>query len=193
MLLVTLGEIGGRIAPPAPDVALWCFGAAAVLLAVKIAVWVATSYRTFGRPERLAAFVMLCAIAMGWYATRQWVAEQQFDYLVAAQNADLRLTVAELSSEILAFVAERRRGAPPAPRPATWERDEATAARYGIATEREFQSRFGKRVRAAHDILTLLGIGDRDFDLFYAHPSDVFQMRVIADKLSLLAARVRLL
>lgn len=192
MLLVTLGEVGGRLAPPAPDVALWCFGAAAVLLALKIAVWIATSYRAFGRPERLAAFVMLCAIAMGWYAVRQWVAERQFDYLVAAQNTDLRLTVAELSSEILAFVAERSREAPPAPRPATWDQDEAAAARYAIATEQEFESRFGKQVRATHDILSLLGIGDKDFNTFYAHPADAFQMRVVAEKLSLLAARVRM-
>lgn len=192
MLLVTLGEVGGRLAPPAPDVALWCFGAAAVLLALKIAVWIATSYRAFGRPERLAAFVMLCAIAMGWYAVRQWVAERQFDYLVAAQNTDLRLTVAELSSEILAFVAKRSREAPPAPRPATWDQDEAAAARYAIATEQEFESRFGKQVRATHDILSLLGIGDKDFNTFYAHPADAFQMRVVAEKLSLLAARVRM-
>ena len=161
-----------------------------MLLLLKLLVWIATSHRSFGPPERLAAFVMLCTIAMSWYTAHQWVHQRQFDDLVASQNADLKLTVMELSSEILAFVAARSREAPQPPRPATWDQDEAAATRYEVGTEQAFERRFGKQVRATHDILALLGIGDRDFDAFYAHPADAFQMRVIAVKLAFLAGRL---
>ena len=133
----------------------------------------------------------ICAIGMGWYDSRQWVHERQFDYLVAAQNADLRLTVAQLSAEILAFVAERGRHAPPPPQPATWDQDEAAYGRYETETVVAFERQFGKQVRSAHDIFGLLGIRDKDFEIFYAHPANVFQMRIIAAKLATLAARVR--
>ena len=33
VVLLVFAEIGGRISPPAVDVAAWCFGSAAVLLA----------------------------------------------------------------------------------------------------------------------------------------------------------------
>ena len=190
-VLIAFGEIGARVSPPATDVSIWCFGAAAVLLILKLMLWITSSHRTFGRPDRLAAFVMLCAIGMAWYASRQWVHERQFDYLVAAQNADLRLTVAQLSAEIGAFVAERGRHAPPPPRPATWDQDEAAYSRYETDTVVAFERQFGKQVRAAHDIFGLLGIRDKDFEVFYAHPANVFQMRIIAAKLTTLAARVR--
>ncbi len=45
VVLVIFGEIGGRVAPPAADVALWCFGSAAVVLTLKLLVWVATDHR----------------------------------------------------------------------------------------------------------------------------------------------------
>ena len=190
VVLLAFAEIGARLAPPAVDVALWCFGAAAVLLAVKLLIWVGSSHRGFDRPERLAAFMMACAIGMGWYSARQWVHERQFDDLVAAQNADLKLSANELSAEILSFLAERGRHAPRRPRPATWEEDEADISRYQMVTVQQFESRFAKQVRATHDILSLLGFRDKDLDLFYAHPASPFQMQVVAVKLSTLAARV---
>jgi hypothetical protein len=190
ILLVTFGEIGARLRPPAGQVATWCFGSAAVLLVVKLLCWIATSHRSFDRHERLAAFVMLVAVAMGWYAATDWLHDRQFDYLVAAQNANLKLTVAQLSASILAFVAERGRHAPPPPQPATWNRDEAAFARYETETVSAFERRFGKPTRVAHDVLGQLGIRDKDFDVFYAHPANAFQMRVIGMKLASLAARV---
>ncbi len=189
-LLIILGEIGARLAPPAADVSTWCFGAAAALLTVKLLGWIATSHRSFGRHERLAAFVMVSAIAMGWYASLQWLHERQFDYVVAAQNANLKLTAAQLSAAILAFVAERGRHAPPPPQPATWNQDETAVARYETETVNAFERQFRKQTRIAHDVFGQLGIRDKDFDVFYARPANVFQMRVIAVKLASLAKRV---
>ena len=190
VLLIILGEIGGRLTPPAADVSTWCFGSAAVLLTLKLLYWIATSQRSFGRPYRLAAFVMLAAIAMGWYGSMQWVHERQFDYIVAAQNADLKLTATQLSASILAFVAERGRHAPPRPRPATWNQDEAAFFRYETEMVEAFDRRFGKPTRVAHDVFRQLGFRDRDLDAFYAHPANAFQMRIVAQKLASLAEKV---
>ena len=190
VLLIILGEIGGRVAPPAADVSTWCFGSAAVLLTLKLLSWIATAQRSFGRPHRLAAFVMLAAIAMGWYGAMQWVHERQFDYIVAAQNADLKQTAQQLSASILAFVAERSRHAPPRPRPATWNQDETAFFIYETEMVETFERRFGKPTRVVHDVLRQLGLRDRDLDTFYARPANAFQMRIVALKLASLAQKV---
>lgn len=190
LTLIVFGEIGGRAAPPAIEVAVWSFGAAAVLLTLKLSSWIATSYASFERHDRLAALVMLMAIAGGWYAADGWVHERQFDAIVAAQNAELRQSAAQLSASILAFVAERDRHAPPRPRPATWDEDEAAFARYEAEMVQTFEQRFGRSTRVAHDVLRQLGVRDRDFDVFYARPANAFQMRIVGVRLAALAARV---
>ena len=189
-VLIAFGEIGARLAPPAIDVAIWSFGAAAVLLTLKLLCWIATSHASFGRQSRLAAFVMFMAIAGGWYAADAWVHERQFDYIVSAQNAEFRLSTAQLSASILAFVAERSRHAPRPPRPATWDADTAAFARYETEMVEDYERRFGKPARIAHDVLRQLGVRDRDLDVFYAHPANAFQMRIVGTKLAALSARV---
>ena len=188
--LIALGEIGGRVVPPALDVATWSFAAAAALLAIKLGWWVSTTYASFDRQARLAAFVMLLAIAGGWYVADGWIHERQFDYIVSAQNHDLKLETAQLSASILAFVAERARHAPPAPRQATWAEDEAAFERYEADMVQAFEGRFGRPTRVAHDVLRQLGVRDRDLDTFYAHPANAFQMQVVGVKLGMLAAKI---
>lgn len=188
--LIAFGEIGGRMVPPALDVASWAFGAAAVLLTIKLLFWIATAHTSFDRHDRLAAFVMLMAIAAGWYVADEWVHERQFDYIVAAQNARVKLAALQLSATILAFVAERNQHAPPAPRPATWNQDEAAFSLYESEMVQTFERRFGRPTRVAHDVMRQLGVRDRDFDVFYAHPANAFQMRIVGLKLAALAARV---
>jgi hypothetical protein len=189
-VLFAFGEIGGRMMPPALDVAAWSFGSAAVLLTLKLAVWIATSHASFDRQSRLAAFVMLMAIGGGWYVADAWIHDRQFDYIVWAQNTELRLSATQLSASILAFVAERGRHAPPAPRPATWDEDQAAFVRYEADTVDAFEQRFGRPTRVAHDVLRQLGLRDRDLDVFYAHPANAFQIRIVGVKLGALAARV---
>ena len=145
-VLIAFGEAGARFAPPAIEVAIWSFGAAAVLLTLKLLCWIAASHRSFERHNRLAAFVMLLAIAGGWYAADGWVHERQFDYIVSAQNAELKLSTAQLSASILAFVTERARHAPPAPRPETWNEDQAAFARH----ETEMVEAFEQPLRKVH-------------------------------------------
>jgi hypothetical protein len=95
-----------------------------------------------------------------------------------------------LSGRILVFVAAQTREAPPPPRAETWDRDEADLFRYRQDTQRAFEARFGSQVRAAHDVLRLFALTDRDFERFYQHPSDTFEMRVIASKLAFFSAKI---
>jgi hypothetical protein len=190
VLLFVLGEIGARLRPPAADISTWCFGSAAVLLTLKLLCWIAASHGSFGRQERLAAFVMLTAIAMSWYGATQWLHEREFDDIVAAQNADLKMTATQLSASILAFLAERGRHAPHRPQPATWNQDEAAFASFETAMVDTYERRFGKQTRTVHDVFRQLGLRDRDLDTFYANPANAFQMRVVAMKLASLAAKV---
>jgi hypothetical protein len=159
-------------------------------LALKLLSWIAASHGSFGRQERLAAFVMLSAIAMSWYGATQWLHEREFDYIVSAQNADLQMTATQLSASILAFLAERGRHAPHQPRPATWNEDEAAFNRFEAEMVDDFERRFGKQTRTVHDVFRQLGLRDRDLDAFYANPANGFQMRVVAMKLASLAAKV---
>jgi hypothetical protein len=188
--LVALGVTAGRVSPTAPGVASACFETAAGLCLVKVCAWVIRSRERFGRQERLALFVMLGAIGLSWLGARQWLAERRFDDLVTRQDHAIKLTVQQLSAQILAFVGERDRHAPPPPRPATWERDEAAFLTYETDTVREFNVVFGAQVRAAHDVLGLLGIGDRDLDAFYRRPANDFQMRIVAARLATLVAKL---
>jgi hypothetical protein len=190
LTLLVLAEIGGRTSPPPVNLVLWCFASAATALLAKLAVWVATSYRTFTRDERLVVVLVILAVAGSWYAARMWVFERQFDDFVATQNKDLKLTLNELSGRILVFVSDRTRHAPAPPKPETWDRDEADIMRFQDGVQIEFEANFGSQVRAAHDVLAQLGLTDRDFERFYRHPADTFEMRVVATKLAFFSSKI---
>lgn len=179
-----------RISPPPIPLALELFTAAALIALAKVAVWVGTSHQTFGREERLLVVVSVLVIGGGWYGTRIWAFERQFDALVASQNTNFRLTLDELSGKILVFVADRNRHAPPAPRPETWDTDENALLMYRQNTELAFERGFGPQVRAAHDVLRLFALTDRDFERFYQRPSDTFEMRVVATKLAFFSSKI---
>ena len=87
-------------------------------------------------------------------------------------------------------MAERGRHAPPPPRPATWNEDQAAFARYETEMVEAYERVSGRPTRIAHDVLRQLGVRDRDLDVFYAHPANAFQMRVVGTKLAALSARV---
>ena len=190
--LVAAAEIGARLSPLPIDLVVRCFSAAAVILLVKPTVWVVTSRATFTRDERLIAFISLLIIVGGWYGTRMWAFERTFDDLVATQNRTLKLTLNELSGKILVFVAARGRQAPPAPKPETWDLDQAAIMRYRQETQIEFETEFGKQVRTAHNVLGLFSLTDRDFERFYRQPSDTFEMTILAKKLAFFSAKIPL-
>jgi len=190
MMLFVCAEIGGRMRLPPANLVAACFTAAAAILLAKLIVWVAISSRFFGREERLTALTALLAIAGGWYIARTWTYERQFDALIRAQNTNLVLTLDELSGKILVFVAESGKHAPPSPRPASWDADEDQLMRYQQHIEDDFERQFGSEVRAAHDILSLYRLTDRDFERFYRRPADTFEMQVIAKKLAFFAGKI---
>jgi hypothetical protein len=188
--LVLLAEVGARLPSPPVPLVLRLFTAAALIALAKVAVWVGTSHQTFKREERLMVVIAVLTIGGSWYGTRIWTFDREFDALVASQNDNFKLTLDELSGRILVFVAAETRGAPPAPRPETWDRDEGELFRYRQDTQRAFESRFGAQVRAAHDVLRLFALTDRDFERFYQHPSDTFEMRIVATKLAFFSKKI---
>jgi hypothetical protein len=170
---IALAVAALRFTQPPFDVLRSCTTIVAILLAARILAWVAVKGATFGREERLLAFVMLAAVALGWIGTGEWVEEK----------ADLMVTLHDTSLRITQFCNARDRLAPPKPRPATWQQDVDNYDRFESDTVRAYERRFGPRVRAIHDLSSLRGLRDRDLDAFFRHPANEFQMRVIAKKL----------
>jgi len=179
-----------RLRPPASTVAERCLTAAAVLLGAKLFAWVAARGHAFAREERLLTFVMFAAIVLSWIGLRQSIGEAAFNYAVASQRADLAVAARTLSFQLEVFLQSRRRVAPPAPQPQTWEEDEAAFDRFETETVVLYERRFGRQVRNAHDLLTLRGLRTRDFDQFYRRPANDFQMHEIARQLAFLAGKL---
>jgi hypothetical protein len=190
LFAAALAVAGGRMRPPAPGIEERCVTIVAVLLAIKLFAWVAESGHAFGREERLATFVSFIAIGMFWVGIRQSIAEAAFDYVVVQQRADLAQASRTLAYQIDAFLQGRRRLAPPPPKPATWEQDEETFGRYETQTVLLYERQFGPRVRTSHDLMSLRGLGDREFDRFYRRPANEFQMRIVAERLVFFAGKL---
>jgi len=184
------GVVALRLDPPAFAVGSSCLLILAVSLGIRLIAWVAASGATFGREERLLSFVALLAISFGWLGARQWLAERDFDYRAARQKADLIFVLRDLSSRIDGFAATRDRVAPPRPRPATWQDDEDNVVRFEEKTVVEYERSFGAKVRMARNLVAIRGLTDRDFDMFYRHPANEFQIRVIAGKLDTFAKKL---
>jgi hypothetical protein len=177
--------------PPAVAIADRYLTLAALWAVVAVFAIVLTSWRQFERPQRLAAFVMLVATGMSWYAARLSVHERQFDYLVAAQKTALRLQATELSGAIVNFLRQRALSAPQHPAPATWDRDVAAVLHHEAEDVELFDQMFGPQVRRTRQLFDLEGLTDRDLDAFYRHPANAFQINVIAQKLAALARRLK--
>ncbi len=172
-----------RLGQPAFDVARACSSVLAVLLAARVLAWVAVDGARFGREERLLAFVMLAAVALGWIGAGEWIEDRAFDFRAAQQKAELVRSLHDTSVRITDFCNARDRLAPPRPRPATWQQDVDAFDRFESETVLAYERRFGARVRTVHDQASLRGLRDRDLDAFFRHPANEFQMRVIAKKL----------
>jgi hypothetical protein len=188
--VVTVTVVAATMTPPAAAIADRYSTLAAVLIAATVLTTLITLHGRVGRPERLAAVVLLVATGTGWHEGRLWVHEKQFDYLVATQKTDLELRSVELSGDIANFLRERARTAPPRPRPATWDRDVDALLRYEQETSLLFEAEFGLQLRRTREMLSLRGLIDRDLDAFYRGPANAFQIEIIAKKLAALARRL---
>lgn len=162
----------------------------AIVVTAAIVTALVMARRPLERGHRLLAVVLLGATWCGWYALRLHIHEVQFNAMVQRQKGDLELRCLTLSGDIAAFERDRGEAAPPPPRPATWEHDVTTLLRYDAETSTLFEERFGPQVRKAHDLLALEGVRDRDFEVFYRHPANAFQIDVVASKLAALAHRL---
>ena len=189
--LVMVTVVADRMTPPAGAIADAYSTLAAILVVATVLTAIVMSRGRLGRPGRLAAVVVLLATGTIWYSARLWVHEKQFDYLVVQQKIELELRSVELSGDIVNFLRERARGAPPQPRPATWDRDEDAVFRYEQETAALFEAEFGVRVRMTRDLFAQRRLIDRDLDAFYRRPSNAFGIGVIARRLAVLAHRLK--
>src|SRR5471030_390915 len=188
--LLAVAFAAATLTPPAVAIADRYLTLAAIVAAATILTAVIMSRHLLDRERRLIALVLLVATGMGWYSSRMWVHEKQFDYLVTSQKNDLRLGIIEISGDIDIFLRERANTAPPRPAPATWERDIETVLRYEEETATLYEIRFGPQVRRTRDVLALERLTDRDLDVFYKRPVNPFQIDVVAQRLIVLAHRL---
>jgi len=178
--------------PPAGDAARLCVWAGAGLLLLNLFAWAARDGARFGREERLAAFVVFAAVAMGCYFAREGIAEREFDAIVERQQRELADVADDLSHEILAYVSARARTAPPIPQAAaTWDEDETHWVDFERETAAGYAQRFAARVRTTRALLTFRNLRDRDLDALYQRPANAFQIRMVGERLGALADRLR--
>jgi hypothetical protein len=188
--LVMVTVVADRMTPPAGALADSYSTLAAILVTATALTTIFASRGRLGRPGRLAAVVVVLATVTAWYSARLWVHERQFDYLVVQQKTDLELRGVELSGDIVNFLRQRARTAPPRPRPETWDRDTAAVFRYEQETAMLFEAEFGAQVRTTRQLFAQRRLVDRDLDAFYRRPSSAFEIGVIASRLAVLAHRL---
>jgi hypothetical protein len=188
--LVMVSVVAARLTPPAGAIADRYATLAAILITATVLTMVVFARERLDRGGRLLAVVVIVITGMAWYSGRLWVHEKQFDYLVAQQKADLDLRSIELAGDIVNFLRERARTAPPRPQPATWEPDVNAILAYEQETSLLFDDKFGAQVRQTRQMLAQRGLIDRDLDAFYRGPANAFQIDVIAKKLTVLAHRL---
>jgi hypothetical protein len=187
---LVLAAIATYQRPPAPEVASRCVAVAAILLLAKVIAWVIADGARFEREQRLAVAVSVFAVLGGWYAALSSIAQAEFDYRVMVQQDALEESCRALSRELLAFVDGRTRAAPVSPRAASWNRDEAQWLAFERTTAALYEERFDRRVRMAHDLLSLRDLRDRDLDACYRSVANTFQMTIVARRLATLADRL---
>jgi hypothetical protein len=186
-VFAAVGAVAAIMSPPAVAIADDDFALAAIVLMAGVITWAAMMRPSFGRREQVITVVALCAIASGWYQVRLWGHQRQAAFVAERQNEQLRLNAAQLSTTLVAFLRVREHLAPPRPAgtPTRGERD--LSGRFEAETMRLFDGRFARDVRSTHDLLALRGLRDRDLDLIYRRPANGFQIRIIADRLAILA------
>jgi hypothetical protein len=178
------------LTPPAVGIADRYLGLAAILAIATVLTELIMPPKRLHRAQRLTALVIVLAVGMGWYGARSWVHEEQFNYLVDAQRTSLRLTALELSGNIISFLRERGRAAPPRPVPATWDHDVDAVLRFDAETSMLYERRFGPQVRRTCEVFALEGLSDPDLTMFYRRPATAFQIDIVARKLAILARRL---
>jgi hypothetical protein len=132
------------------------------------------------------------AVTMGVYFARESIAYREFDTIVDQQRQQLVESAAGLSREIIAYVDGRARLAPPPPQAAaTWEYDEARWAEFDAETVVGYAARFARRVGTTRAALTFRSLRDRDLDSLYQQPRNAFEIRMIGERLGVLAERLQ--
>lgn len=115
-------------------------------------------------------------------------------YVTAKPSKDLvalKERGSRLSTEILEFLADRRRSEPPYPNAReTWGRDAEAMMRFSQETMNQFSVKFGARVIAMRDELLEQGLTDKELDSFYHHPTNQMGIHIVGERIGALAERL---
>lgn len=107
-----------------------------------------------------------------------------------ARKGELKAQAQELSTQILQFLTDRTRGEPLLPRPNTWQQDVDQMIRYLQETVALYTERFGAKAIAMRDKLAEAGLQDPQLDALVEHPTNPIGIRLVAERLAVLAERL---
>lgn len=103
----------------------------------------------------------------------------------------LRQNIKNLSTEILNFLADRRRNEPQMPKKDTWHRDTELMIKYSQETMNQYSIKFAARVLSARNSLFSRGLCDEELDKFYEHPTNAIGIRIVGERLGALSEKLQ--
>ena len=108
----------------------------------------------------------------------------------ATGKTNLKTRATLLSNQIMKFVLDRERSAPPIPREGSWYEDVDKIMKYSSESVNLFYLNFQPKVAAIHDELVEHGLQDDEFDKFYRHPVNYLVMQLVAERIAVLAEKL---
>jgi len=106
-------------------------------------------------------------------------------------QADIKDRVEDLSTEINNFLTDRERNSPPLPTGVTTEADINNTYSYFKETINQYSIKFTPQVVAIRNELASKGLRDEQLDKYYEHPTNLNEIRIVAERINALAGRVR--
>jgi len=112
-----------------------------------------------------------------------------------SEQADPKLNLKKrgliLSSEILRYLGDREKAAPPLPRRETWQEDTDKIIRYFQETMSIYSQKFAGRVLAIHNEFAELGLRTEELDRFYEHPTNPLGVKAVGEQIGALSERIK--
>jgi len=103
----------------------------------------------------------------------------------------LKKDIQHLSTEILNFIADRKRNEPQLPKKDSWQRDTELMIKYSQETMNQYSIKFAVRVISARNSLFSRGLFDEELDKFYEHPTNLIGIRIVGERLGALSEKLQ--
>lgn len=103
----------------------------------------------------------------------------------------LEQNIKKLSTEILNFLADRKRNEPQLPKKDTWHRDTELMIKYSQEIMNQYSIKFAVQVISARNSLFSRGLCDEELDKFYEHPTNAIGIRIVGERLGALSEKLQ--